>query len=324
MPLPSLNASIEIDRAELPFVPPSGGDIILRSRDGTNFLVHSTILKFTSPVFEDMISSRTTTNTIELPETANEISYLLRFIYPNKLPLTIGPGMIPSCLAAVQKYRVGGAVEIIDELISLDINTPAHELLSSDPTRAYQLALRFNLAKTKAAAAPLLIAEEVDFCDLDNIAELTQKYSSLGLACLMNIQAMRTKLLSEVLLRFDRAPVKPTGSNFNMYYDLSCGPCRADRDESEWFKSTPPSWALAWLRLVYETLSTSSKPLEKSDYLFQSTILKKFQGKGDVCQGCLGDFERINHQKSTFDAWAQGVKRVLEIQLARLKLVYAL
>ncbi|KAF8708991.1 Broad-Complex, Tramtrack and Bric a brac, partial [Rhizoctonia solani] len=324
MPLPSQNAPTEINSVEPPFVPPSGGDLILRSRDGTNFLVHSTILKFTSPVFEDMIVSRTTMNTIELPETANEISYLLRFIYPNKLPLMIGPDMIASCLAVVQKYSVGGAIEIIDELISLDMNTPAHKLLSSDPARAYQLALRFNLTKTRAAAAPLIMAEGVDFCDLDTIAELTQKYSSLGLACLMNIQAMRAKLLSDVLLRFDRAPIKPTGPNFNMYYALSCSPCRTNKYESESFKSTPPSWALAWLRLVYETLATSSKPLEKYDYLFQSAILKKFQEKGDVCQRCLGDFERVDQQKSTFEAWAQGIKRILEIQLARLKLVYAL
>ncbi|KAF8708989.1 Broad-Complex, Tramtrack and Bric a brac, partial [Rhizoctonia solani] len=320
MPLPSPNASVEINSVEPPFVPPSGGDLILRSRDGTNFLVHSTILKFTSPVFEDMIVSRTTMNTIELPETANEISYLLRFIYPNKLPLTIGPGMIPSCLAVVQKYSVGGAIEIIDELISLDINTPAHKLLSSDPARAYQLALRFNLSKTKAAATPLIMAEGVDFCDLEKMEVLTQKYSSLGLACLMNIRAMRAKLLSDVLFKFDHAPVKPTNSS-PIYYRLSCELCRND---SELFELVPPSWVLAWVRLVYETLLVSSEPIEKSSYLFQSAILKKFRSRKDVCQRCLNDFEGVEYQGPEFGEWAQGIRRVLDEQLVRLESVYAL
>ncbi|CCO31662.1 hypothetical protein RSOLAG1IB_03253 [Rhizoctonia solani AG-1 IB] len=271
MPCPAPNSS-RTDVAESLFVPPSGGDLILRSRDDTDFLVHSTTLEFTSPVFGDMIASWDTETTIALPETASEVSCLLRFIYPNRLPLTTGSDAIPGCLEIVQKYKVGGAIEIIDELIS--INAPAHDILSSDPARAYRLSMEFGLVKTKAAAIPLVMAEGDDFCDLDQVEELTQKYSSLGLTCSMNIQAMRTKLLSDVLFRFDRAPIQPTEASSDVFYPLSCGSCQIGNRKV--FRSIPPSWALAWLRLVYEALLVSSEPLEESGSLFQSTVLRKF------------------------------------------------
>jgi hypothetical protein len=308
--------------AESLFVPPSGGDLILRSRDDTDFLVHSTILEFTSPVFGDMIASWDTETTIALPETASEVSCLLRFIYPNRLPLTTGSDAIPGSLEIVQKYKVGGAIEIIDELIS--INAPAHDILSSDPARAYRLSMEFGLAKTKAAAIPLVMAEGDDFCDLDQVEELTQKYSSLGLACLMNIQAMRAKLLSDVLFRFDRAPIaiQPTAAGSGIYYLLSCRDCRSGNEEV--FPLIPPSWVLAWLRLVYEALLISSEPLETSGSLFQSTVLRKFRGRKDVCQSCLGDFEGFGDQGLVFDEWAQKIREALEARLARLELVYSL
>ncbi|KAG8750045.1 hypothetical protein FRC11_010809 [Ceratobasidium sp. 423] len=302
------------------FTPPSGGDLTLRSRDGVDFRVHSMILKFVSSVFEDMITTRTTGTPIELTENANEVSYLLGFIYPNRLPLTIDPDMLPGCLTAVQKYDVRGATELIDELITFD--TPPYKFLSSDPIRAFQLAIRFNLARTRSATVKLIMADRVDFCDLDKASELARKYSSQGLVHLMNVQAMRAKLLSDVLFVFDNGPIQPPEFDPSMYWNLSCGKCRAGNKEV--IKKVPPSWMLAWARLVYETLLISPGPLTDSDHLFQSTILEKFQGRVDVCQVCLSDYKAYPGQRPKFDRWAQAIKEVLEAQLAKLELVYAL
>ncbi|KAH7344032.1 hypothetical protein B0J17DRAFT_645088 [Rhizoctonia solani] len=128
--LPSApNAPERTSNTQSLFKPPGGGDLTLRSRDGVNFLVHSTILKFASSVFHDMIATHTT-KTIELTENTSDISNLLGFIYPNRLPLTIGPEMLPGCLEAVQRYGVEGAIEIIDELASLDTPLPTHTQVS--------------------------------------------------------------------------------------------------------------------------------------------------------------------------------------------------
>ncbi|EUC67505.1 BTB/POZ domain protein, partial [Rhizoctonia solani AG-3 Rhs1AP] len=311
------------NNAQSLFTPPGGGDITLRSSDGIDFPAHSTHLKLASSVFADMISTGTKKDTVQLAEDATGVSYLLRFIYPNRLPLTIGPDALSVCLAVVHKYDVGGALEIIDELIVLD--TLPHKLLSPDPLRAHQLATQFNLAKTKVAVAHLITLDRVDFCDLNKVLEHAQKYSSRRLVYLMNIQAMRAKVLSDVLFRFDKAPILPEHDH-NLYRSLSCDECRGNADRQEGYRKLPPSWVLAWVRLIYDTLLVSSEPLEEFGHLFQSTILQKFNKREDVCQDCLSDFnkESYSSQGPTFDRWAQTIKQLLETEFAKLELVYAL
>ncbi|KAL5637136.1 hypothetical protein ACGC1H_000950 [Rhizoctonia solani] len=326
MPTPSApNLSENNDNVQSLFTPPSGGDITLRSSDGVDFLVHSTYLKLASSVFADMISTGTKKDTVLLTEDAVGVSYLLKFIYPNRLPLTIGPDALSICLAIVQKYDVGGALEIIDELIALD-TLPHCKLLSSDPVRAHQLAVQFNLVKTKVAAAPLITPDRVDFCDLDKVSEHAQKYSSRRLICLMNIQAMRAKVLSDVLFRFDKEPVLPDAYDPDLYHALSCDECQGNARRQEVYRKLPPSWALAWVRFVYDTLLISSEPLAKFGHLFQSTILQEFNRREDVCQECLSDFKKasFSSQGPQFDRWAQAIKEVLETKFAKLELVYAL
>ncbi|KDN48049.1 hypothetical protein RSAG8_03065, partial [Rhizoctonia solani AG-8 WAC10335] len=319
MPPPAPNTSAGNNNPQSLFTPPRGGDITLRSSDGVDFLVHSTTLKFASSIFNAMIAT-TPVTTMELTETASDVSNLLGFIYPNKLPLTINPDMLPGCLQAVRKYDVEGAIEIIDQLVALDTLPP--KFLSSDPVRAYQLAMRFNLVKTRAAAMPLVMTSPVDFCNLDKASEFVQKYSSPGLVYLMNIQAMRAKVLSDVLFRFDRAPIQPLESDPDMYWYLSCTGCR--NRTKELFKKVTPSWVLGWVRLIYEALLTSSEPLAKSNHLFRSTSLKCFEKQPSVCQSCLRDFAESSSQGPRFDAWAQAIKDVLEAQLSKLESVNAL
>ena len=64
------------------FRPPPGGDIILRSIDGVEFLVHSVILGVASSVFEGLLQVGTNRDAVELSENAEILSLVLRFIYP--------------------------------------------------------------------------------------------------------------------------------------------------------------------------------------------------------------------------------------------------
>ncbi|KAJ1308409.1 hypothetical protein OPQ81_004114 [Rhizoctonia solani] len=318
----TLNASKGRNNTQPIFKPPSGGDLTLRSSDGVDFLVHSTYLKLGSSVFANMIATGTTKDTIELTESAVDVSYLLRFIYPNRLPVTISLDELPSCLLVAQKYDVEGALDIIDELIAMD-GSP-HKPISSDPVRAYQLAVRFGLSKTKLATAPLVTTDRVNFCDLTKLPELSRAYPSLKLIRMMNLQSMRSKVLYDVLFDFKSQPMLPTQNNF--FYDLCCGNCWSgarynQSTTTEGQKKSPTTWSLAWARLAYETLLVSQ--IDRSQFLFQATVLQKFIKDDYVCQECLSCIKE-RPLESRFESWVGGVKNHLEIQLERLELLYAI
>ncbi|KAF8708992.1 Broad-Complex, Tramtrack and Bric a brac, partial [Rhizoctonia solani] len=305
------------------FKPPSGGDLTLRSNDGIEFVVHSTILKIASSVFSDMFTASTVKDTVQLTENASDVSYLLRFIYPNRLPVTISLDELPICLLITQKYDVGGALEVIDELVAMD-GSP-HKPLSSDPIRTYQLAVQFNLTKTKSAVAPLVTAAigKTNFCDLSKLQEYVHTYPSLKLIRMMNLQAMRSKALFDILFHFKSRPMLPEDVDF--FYDLSCGKCwpqsRHD-DVTKGHLRCPTTWALSWARLVYDTLLVSS--IDTSQSLFESTILQKLTNDDSVCRQCLSRLENSESYRLRFEAWARGVKRSLETQLERLELLYTI
>ncbi|KAL5637138.1 hypothetical protein ACGC1H_000952 [Rhizoctonia solani] len=322
MPSPSISsASQGQNNTQSHFKPPRGGDLTLKSSDGVDFLVHSTMLKFASTVFDDMMATGTTKDTVELTENANEVSYLLRFVYPNRLPIVISLDDLPSCVLVIQKYDVEGALDVIDELIAMD-GSP-HKPISSDPVRAYQLAVQFNLTKTKVAAAPLITANQINFCDLSKLPEFTQKYHSLKLIRMMNLQSMRSKVLFDILFDFKNTPMLPADTAF--FYDLSCGSCWADsryQGATEGSKKFPTTWSVAWARLAYETLLAS--PIDRSQFLFQADVLQKFTNDFYVCQKCLSYIVQSDSRQSRFKSWIGDVKPSLETQLERLELLYAI
>ncbi|CAE6404549.1 unnamed protein product [Rhizoctonia solani] len=321
----SFTSSISPEKSAMSpfFKPPSGGDLTLRSSDGVEFVVHSTILKLTSSVFNDMIATSTVKDTIQLTENASDVSYLLRFIYPNRLPVSISLDELSSCLLVAQKYDVGGALEIIDELIAMD-GSP-HKPLSSDPIRAYQFAVQFNLPKTKVAVAPLVAAasSQTNFCDLTRLPEFARTYPSLKLIRMMNLQAMRSKTLFDLLFDFNNEPMSPTDVDF--FYSLRCSHCwphSRHGDVTDRHRKSPITWSLAWARLAYETLLVSS--INESHFLFQAAVLQKFTKDDRVCQSCLSRIAESEPYRTRFEAWADTVKQSLKTQLERLELLYTI
>jgi hypothetical protein len=266
-----------------------------------------------------MITTGTTKDTVELTENANGVSYLLRFVYPNKFPVSISLDELPNCLLVVQKYDIEGALEIIEEIILLD-GSP-HKPLSSDPIRIYQLAVQFNLTKTKAAVAPLVATNETNFCDLSKLSELSRTYPSLKLIRIMNLQAMRSRVLSDVLFNFRSEPMLPKGEDF--FFDLSCSICwhyARYRDATIGCRQLPTTWSLAWARLAYDTLLAST--IDSADFLFQVTVLQKFADDREVCKSCLSGI--MSSYRSRFESWVGGVKESLKLQLDKLEPLYSI
>ncbi|KAF8603556.1 hypothetical protein BDV93DRAFT_442257, partial [Ceratobasidium sp. AG-I] len=101
------------------FRPPPKGDITLRSSDGVEFQTHSAILNLASSVFEGLLVVGTAKDVVELSETAETISLMLRFIYPNeKTPLMTSFEMLAQCLEAAHKYDLAGMLGTLDDQLA--------------------------------------------------------------------------------------------------------------------------------------------------------------------------------------------------------------
>ncbi|KAF8603538.1 hypothetical protein BDV93DRAFT_523308 [Ceratobasidium sp. AG-I] len=310
------------------FRPPPGGDVTLRSSDGVDFLVHSVVLALASSVFEGLTVVGTNKDAVDLSETADTVSLMLRFIYPNsKPPMMTGFEMLLRCLQVAQKYDLESTLETLDE--QLATNTTPQSLLAISPSQVHQLALQYNLPKAKVAAASLVFTGEMDACNPDILGDLVKYYPSASLVRIAAIQGTRAKILADVLFHFYERPILPDPERPQIFYELSCESCqkwlrkcqRTDAREGL-YELNPPSWLLAWSTLVYDTLLAA--PLEKSNHLFDAFILDRFKGSSNVCQECLEDFWKWSYQRDDFNRWAGEVKYELRLRLDSVRHLYAL
>lgn len=310
------------------FHPPPGGDVMLRSTDGAEFLVHSIVLALASSVFEGLSVVGTNKDTVDLSETADTVSLMLRFIYPNSKPPTMtGFEMLLRCLHIAQKYDLQSMLDTLDEQLST--NTTPQSLLHLSPSNIHALALQFNLPKAKLAAAPLVLTNELDFCNPSILKKAVNSHSPASLIRLTAIQGTRARILADVLFQFYKWPIAPGEDKDNFFYEMSCEACqkwlrRCVKSEARegLYDLNPPSWLLAWSTLVYETLLAT--PLEKSNHLFDARIMDRFKESRNVCQECLDDFWKWDHQRTCFNLWAEDVKDELDSRLDSVRLLYTL
>ena len=301
------------------FRPPPKGDITLRSSDGVEFRAHTTILNMASPVFESLAVVGTDEDVVEVSESAETMSLVLRFIYPNqKPPIITSFAMLSQCLQAARKYELESILETLDDQLATK-PTP-QSLAHHDPLRVYELALQYNLLNTRTLVTPLVITGTTDFSNPSRLVKLVRSHPTGSVIRLAAIQSTRGKMLADVLFRFYREPISPMANLSDMFYELSCSECREwlrscdnSPDRNGFRKQNPPSWLLAWTDFAYEILLCAQ--LEESDELFDWSIMGEFKGKKHVCQKCLVHLQNYDSEQWMFNQWAQGVRDVLKVHL---------
>ncbi|KAH8105116.1 hypothetical protein BXZ70DRAFT_1004649 [Cristinia sonorae] len=127
-----------------------GADIIIRTADGTDFMVYKFILARASPFFKKMFSIPQPPGADEIPhlipvaEDEKTIDTILRICYPDSNP-PFDDTQAELVMEAGRKYDIG--------VVEAYFKAGVISLASSQPVKAYGLAYRGNLKEEAQAAA---------------------------------------------------------------------------------------------------------------------------------------------------------------------------
>ena len=139
-----------------PFDDPDA-DLILCSSDGVEFGVMKAILKVASPIFRDMFTIGSSTESSEIPvihlaEDSRTLEDLLRFCYPIYTPIMFIPEDVGNLYQAADKYNIQGALEFSADTL--------RRLSAAYPMAVYAVACRLRLedVATLAAQASLTVS----------------------------------------------------------------------------------------------------------------------------------------------------------------------
>ncbi|QRW26933.1 The BTB (BR-C, ttk and bab)/POZ (Pox virus and Zinc finger) domain [Rhizoctonia solani] len=137
------------------FQPPTGGNVVLKSCEGTVFNAHSVVLGLASTVFAGMFSGASSPNTIELAEDAETISLMLAFIYPVAPPKIATAAQLEKVMIFSQKYGIAKMIDIVEKSIP-----PESKLIHSDPIQVFRASVKYGFPTLRVFAGRALGASQ--------------------------------------------------------------------------------------------------------------------------------------------------------------------
>lgn len=201
----------------------SDGDVVLGSKDGILFRVHSFTLKTTSGWFRAMytLPQHTTTPSDQPPEVifvdedSATLEGLLRMVCGLNIPKLDSYDIIEPILHAAEKYDMPGPMSIVRALLS----TPP---LLSDPLRLYAITCRYGWHEEA-----MMASRETLTLNLHS-PEHRPTLQKLGTDALLNLFALHHTRRETLRRRLDDPPfVNDTG-------DTSCSNCGSIVDYHTW------------------------------------------------------------------------------------------
>lgn len=320
------------DAPAFTFQPLSGGDVSLKSNDGAIFVAHSMLLGLASPIFADMFTGAITApggppaaltpDTIELAEDAEAVSLMLAFIYPVIRPTIDSLRLLEKAMVVAHKYEIDVLLKTLDQCRSEN-----RKLIRLDPLRVFRLAFDYGLRDTQTLAAKLIGPAQYDTLTPEGIVRFAKEFpESAHIIGLVGVQGARYKIL-ETLFADSSALFWPEasgmwGAPFSGAHDsLACVNCwsspQAVRGARAHYR---PGWLPSWEQDCRAAIM-SGKPLDECNYLFRMSHLADLRAGGHVCVACV---DQTFKQHTRFDKWAADARRLLETELARLDILYAL
>jgi len=295
------------------FTPPPGGDFPIKSSDGVTFVVHSALLIIASPVFADMFSTANRGDGVTLTEDSESIAVMLRYIYPPALLRTNSFRVLGKGLHMARKYELEGVTSAIDYFISHSIDSDG--FMSTDPARAYALAVEYVLPETRQTAHIFMQSHYYDFGTLDGVKHLVDVFPDSAAAIgLMGAHSIRSKALFDLLVNLNSVTLEVDDDPDSRL--LMCQPCFSELPvqpgdyECVRLKDDlcRPPWLYAWGIMAYNHLT--SKPLEECEHVFQASSLDQLGQLGQqTCPDCL-KIARNTNAGSFFEDWVKGAVRV--------------
>ncbi|QRV86704.1 The BTB (BR-C, ttk and bab)/POZ (Pox virus and Zinc finger) domain [Ceratobasidium sp. AG-Ba] len=292
------------------FEPPPGGDVTIKSKDGTIFTVHSVLLSLASSVFSGLFSVASKQDTIQLADDGESIALMLAFTYPSSFVTIDSFQALEKSLEMAQKYDVPGILKTLDFIIPHEQKDK--NLAHKDPVRVFRLATRHGLRETQTFSAGLIEPKHCDFHDPTQLRKFAQQFpDSAHLIGLVGAQGVRLKIICSVLFCFESgiAPILP---RIPRHEDeiMACKTCydrqRVDKlDCHDYF----PSWLPGWSWIAFTELS--SKPLADCQEVFKAGVLSRTVGfSGDACVPCLRAARNAGSGQM-FNVWANSINEIL-------------
>ncbi|KAL5636147.1 hypothetical protein ACGC1H_004837 [Rhizoctonia solani] len=308
------------DTAPFAFQPPVGGDIVLKSCEGTIFNAHSVLLGLASTVFAGMFDGASKADTVELAEDAETISLMLAFIYPVTPPPVTSVGQLEKIMLFSQKYDISKMIDYVEKTIR-----PESELVHSDPIRLFRASIKYGFPTIKSLSARAFYPKHCNVLTATGFVKLAQKFpEASSVIGLIGVQVVRSHTMPAILLGVSGSMIPrcsqshASGSEDYISY-MVCRNC--------WVKSHPtgstrytPGWFWNWTNMVQSRLI--DEPMDKCEDLFSIVCFTDVSKWSFV--GCLECVTRTLTKRSMFEEWAQGVKRYIEGELKALDVLYTL
>ncbi|KAG9080453.1 hypothetical protein FRC06_006562 [Ceratobasidium sp. 370] len=172
------------------FQPPAGGDVSLRSSDGTIFVAHSLLLSLASKVFSDMFASTTKSDVVELAEDAEAISLMLAFIYPVVRPPVDTISLLEKAMLVAHKYEI----EVLAKTLEQTCNQ-RRTLICSNPARVFRFAADYGFRETQTLAAMLIGSGKFDLLEIDGLLQFSKEFpGSAHIIGAVGAQGARTRI----------------------------------------------------------------------------------------------------------------------------------
>ncbi|KAG8766633.1 hypothetical protein FRC12_006741 [Ceratobasidium sp. 428] len=313
---PPLN---QVENNQIPsfsFQPPPGGDVSLKSSDGTVFIVHSVFLSFSSKVFSDMLTTPTKSDVIELAEDAEAISMMLAFLYPMVHPAIDSTRLLEKAMLMAHKYNIEVLAKTVEQA------SGQRDLIRQDPLRIYQAAGNYGFKELELLSAKLIARSHYDMTTVEGLVKFAKEYPDLSrIIGLVGVHGARVRVLDTCYPKNSRTlwPPREYHGNGNLIRPdkMACRSC--DKGNNLNCPEYKPGWLGCWFNRLRSALA--DKLLDECDTHFTISYLATLRGE----TGCCGECVDITRQRTeSFERWVNLARSHLEAEFAKLDVLYAL